>query len=301
MDQRQELLLDYDLYLKVDRRLSEKTREVYNREATSLLLYLDSINIDISNASLKNLEDYLAFKRESVTERTEAKILTSLRIFFLFLVREKIVKSNLIKLIESPILPEYLPKTLEKGEIDTLFNFYKEEKESLSMQRDYAFFELIYSCGLRISEAISLDVNSYNEEKGELRVVGKRGKERITFVGEIAKDALKHYLNNVRIQMASSKEKALFVNRYGARLTRQAMHKRFKKILDTLGLDGTIHTLRHSFATHLIQNGADIRVVQEMMGHSDIKTTQIYTHLDTKDLLNTFDMFHPLNDIKKEK
>ena len=132
-----------------------------------------------------------------------------------------------------------------------------------------------------------------------ISVIGKRNKERIVFIGNIASTALEKYLAEIRPQLISDKNKkesALFLNRRGNRITRQAVHKRFHELAERLGLDATVHTLRHSFASHMIQNGADIRSVQEMLGHSDIKTTQIYTHLDTKTMLTQFDMFSPLGD-----
>ena len=152
---------------------------------------------------------------------------------------------------------------------------------------------------MRISEAVSLDVSSWKREEKAINVIGKRDKERIVFVGDMAFDAVEYYLSNVRPKLLSKKnqkEQALFLNRRGGRLTRQAAHLRFQECTSRMGLDATIHTLRHSFASHMIKNGADIRSVQEMLGHSDIKTTQIYTQLDTSTLLDAYDKFSPFDD-----
>ena len=287
---------DFIIYTK---RLSDKTREVYSRESRLYLNYLDENDIAIEDSDAKNIESYMEQRREedNVDERTSSRILSSLRSFYSYLIDEEIVKSNPAKLIEKPKEREHFPKTISADEIDPLLDEFKKDKE-LGF-RDYTLFELIYSSGMRISEAIGLDINSFNENESTIRVIGKRGKERVVFIGEEAHDALVYYLENVRIKLISKKNKrecALFLNRRGERLTRQAAHLRFHRVSEALGLDATIHTLRHSFASHMLQGGADIRSVQEMLGHSDIKTTQIYTHLDTSSLLSDFDRYSPLGD-----
>lgn len=287
---------DFIIYTK---RLSDKTREVYSRESRLFLIYLDENNIQIENSDAKTVESYIENRRkfDNVDERTSSRILSSLRSFYSYLIDEEIVRSNPAKLIEKPKENEHFPKTISIEEIDPLLDEFKKDKE-LGF-RDYTLFELIYSSGMRISEAISLDVNSFNENESTIRVIGKRGKERVVFIGKEAHDALVYYLENIRINLLSSKNKkesALFLNRRGDRMTRQAAHLRFHRVSEALGLDATIHTLRHSFASHMLQGGADIRSVQEMLGHSDIKTTQIYTHLDTSSLLNDFDRYSPLGD-----
>lgn len=287
---------DFIIYTK---RLSDKTREVYSRESRLYLNYLDENDIALENSDAKIIESYMEQRREedNVDERTSSRILSSLRSFYSYLIDEEIVKSNPAKLIEKPKEREHFPKTISADEIDPLLDEFKKDKE-LGF-RDYTLFELIYSSGMRISEAIGLDINSFNENESTIRVIGKRGKERVVFIGEEAHDALVYYLENVRIKLISKKNKresALFLNRRGERMTRQAAHLRFHRVSEALGLDATIHTLRHSFASHMLQGGADIRSVQEMLGHSDIKTTQIYTHLDTSSLLSDFDRYSPLGD-----
>ncbi len=294
-----DLVSGFEDYIVYTKRLSDKTREVYSRESRLYMNYLDHNSLVLENTDAKTIEAYIEYRRreDDVDERTSSRILSSLRSFYSFLIDEEIVKNNPAKLIEKPKESEHFPKTISIEEIDPLLDEFKKDKE-LGI-RDYTLFELIYSSGMRISEAISLDINSFNENESTIRVIGKRGKERVVFIGKEAHAALVYYLENIRIKLISKKNKresALFLNRRGERMTRQAAHLRFHRVSKALGLDATIHTLRHSFASHMLQGGADIRSVQEMLGHSDIKTTQIYTHLDTSSLLNEFDRYSPLGD-----
>ena len=279
-------------------RLSEKTREVYCREASLFLTFLNKNNLKLEEVTPTLIEKYVIEREDEngIQTRTAGKVLSSLRIFFKFLKNEKIVESNPAKLVAKPKDPVILPHTISEDEIEELLNQFDDD---LLGRRDYALFELIYSSGMRISEAVSLNVSSWRREEKAINVIGKRNKERIVFVGDIAFDAVEEYLWNVRPKLLSKKnqkEQALFLNRRGGRLTRQAAHLRFQECTHSLGLDATIHTLRHSFASHMIKNGADIRSVQEMLGHSDIKTTQIYTQLDTSTLLEAYDKFSPFDD-----
>ena len=292
-----EELSAFSRYIIYQRRLSEKTREVYSSEAERYLTYLSSEGKDLYSTTPEDIEGYLIHRREGGTgERTEGRILSSLRAFYRFLISEGNVEdSNPAKLVEKPKEKDHLPRVISVEEVDELLASFP--KDDILSFRDYALFELIYSSGMRISEAIALDVSSYRKDEGTIAVIGKRDKERLVFIGESASDALDNYLSNVRPKLLRrDKETALFLNRRGERMTRQAAHKRFHQATLRLGLDATIHTLRHSFASHMIENGADIRSVQEMLGHSDVRTTQIYTHLDTSSLLAFFDKYSPLSD-----
>lgn len=293
------LLEQYSDSLIFEKRLSEKTREVYSREAGLYLSFAKTRNILVEDAKAEDIEAYILFRREEqgIDERTTSRVLTSLRSFYGYLVEERIAKSNPAKLVQKPKDKLHLPKTMDKNEIDLILSAFQEDP--ILGYRDYAIFELIYSSGMRISEAVALNVNSYRKDESMISVIGKRNKERIVFIGSIASEVLERYLTEIRPKLVSAKNKkesALFLNRRGDRMSRQAVHKRFHELVDRLGIDATVHTLRHSFASHMIQNGADIRSVQEMLGHSDIKTTQIYTHLDTKTILSQFDMYSPLGE-----
>ena len=293
------LVRQYADSLLFEKRLSEKTREVYSREASVYLKYLNSADKELESTNSIDVESYILYRRENdnIDERTSSKVLSSLRSFYSYLVSEKICKTNPAKLIKKPKDKIQLPRTISSSELDCLFGSFQEDP--ILGFRDYVIFELIYSSGMRISEAVALNVNSYRSEDNMISVIGKRDKERLVFIGKVASDALDKYLSEIRPKLLSSKNKkeaALFLNRRGERITRQAVHKRFHEVAEKMGIDATVHTLRHSFASHMINNGADIRSVQEMLGHSDIKTTQIYTHLDTSTMLKEFDKFSPLGD-----
>lgn len=293
----EEELKAFSRYIIYQRRLSEKTREVYSSEAERYLLYLSFNKKDLYSTTPEDIEKYLIFRRkEGAGERTEGRILSSLRAFYRFLISEGNTEDkNPAKLVEKPKEGIHLPRVISVEQVDELLSSFP--KDDILSLRDYTMFELIYSSGMRISEAVALDVSSYRKEEGTIAVIGKRDKERLVFIGDAARSALDVYLESVRPKLLkNSKETALFLNRRGQRITRQAAHKRFHEATEKLGLDATIHTLRHSFASHMIERGADIRSVQEMLGHSDVRTTQIYTHLDTSSLLAFFDKFSPLSD-----
>ena len=296
MTAREDLLRRFDDYIIFTRRLSEKTREVYSMDARVYLDFLDSVDVKLEESGVEDIESYLIHrKEEGIEERTEGRILSSLRSFYMFLSEEGIAGSNPATLVEKPKDRQQLPRVISESEVDELLSSFP--PDDLLSERDYTLFELIYSSGMRISEAVSLDVSSYRKAESTISVIGKRDKERLVFIGEVASDALDHYLDAVRPKLLKNdRESALFLNRRGGRLTRQAAHKRFHEAVGRLGLDATVHTLRHSFATHMIEHGADIRSVQEMLGHSDVRTTQIYTHLDTSSILAFFDKYSPLGD-----
>ena len=293
-----ELIRSFGDTISYSFRLSEKTREGYTREAALFLTFLNRNSLKLEEVGSSDIEKYIIERedQEGITTRTAGKVLSSLRTFFRYLKIEKIVEANPAKLVEKPKDPLVLPKTISEDEMEELMGGFDDD---ILGRRDYALFELIYSSGMRISEAVGLDVSSWRREEKAISVIGKRNKERIVFVGDIAFEAVEEYLMDIRPRLLSKKnqkEPALFLNRRGGRLTRQAAHLRFQECTSRLGLEATIHTLRHSFASHMIKNGADIRSVQEMLGHSDIKTTQIYTQLDTSTLLEAYDKFSPFED-----
>ena len=293
------IISDFSDYLIYERRLSDKTREAYSRELKNYLLYLSRHNLQVDKILPSQMEEYLiARKNESSLENcTISRIVATLRTFYKYLESKEYIDSNPATLVDRPRIHEHLPKILSESDVDRILDAMKTD-DDLGI-RDWCLFEVIYSSGLRISEAVSLDLSSYLEDENSMRVFGKRGKERVVFLGERAKDALNLYLSDVRPRLLSKKNKkepALFINRRGERMTRQAMHKRYHEVVERLGLDATVHTLRHSFASHMMMNGADVRSVQEMLGHSDIRTTQIYTHFNTSSLLSLFDKFSPLSD-----
>lgn len=289
------LLEEYEDYLLLERRLSRATIAVYSLEVG---FFLAGIQESIEDIQSPQIERYLvnSATERSLGERTVARNLSALRSFFVYLQKEKIRADNPLEQISAVRRAPSVPTFFTIEEVDLLLGSIGDE--TLLGRRDRTMFELIYSCGLRISEACDLRVDDY--AKGTLRVLGKRNKMRLVPVGEVASSALATYLSEVRPLLVKARltEQALFVGRRGKKLTRQAVFKRFQQYARPLGLEGKVHTLRHSFATHLLSGGADLRSVQELLGHSDIQTTQIYTHIETSGLKSAYDTYHFL---KREK
>ena len=242
-----ELIRSFGDTISYSFRLSEKTREVYTREAALFLTFLNRNSLKLEEVGSSDIEKYIIERedQEGITTRTAGKVLSSLRTFFKYLKIEKIVEANPAKLVEKPKDPLVLPKTISEDEMEELMEGFDDD---ILGRRDYALFELIYSSGMRISEAVGLDVSSWRREEKAISVIGKRNKERIVFVGDIAFEAVEEYLRDTRPRLLSKKnqkEPALFLNRRGGRLTRQAAHLRFQECTSRLGLEATIHTLRH--------------------------------------------------------
>ena len=282
------LLQDYEDYLLLQRRLSESTLSVYHFEVEQLL----KSPIAYETVQAGELETFLIgqIEQRSLSGRSVAKTLSALRSFFTFLQLQKIRKDNPVILIQRAREAKSLPHVVSIDEIDRLLSTI--DTSTLLGFRDRTLFELIYSSGLRISEACNIEVSDVSEDS--IRVLGKRDKLRIIPIGEIAKEYLDAYLHAIRPQLIKGRltTKALFVGRRGKKLTRQAIYKRFVQYCNLSDVDAKVHTLRHSFATHLLSGGADLRSVQELLGHSDIQTTQIYTHLDTSDLEKAYKKYH---------
>ncbi|MDC7229045.1 MAG: tyrosine-type recombinase/integrase [Sphaerochaetaceae bacterium] len=282
------LLEEYEDYLMIQRRLSQATLSVYLYEVSRLL----ETALPLEKVDATQLETYLIGERKerNLSPASLAKALSALRSFFSFLQLQKIRQDNPVLLISHSQKPLTLPLVASVKQIDVLLESI--DTSSPLGYRDRTLFELIYSCGLRISEACNLEVSDYQD--GKLRVLGKRDKLRIVPVGDIAAYYLDEYLKDIRPDLIGMRlaNKALFVGRRGRKLTRQAIYKRFVSYCGECGLDAKVHTLRHSFATHLLEGGADLRSVQELLGHADIKTTQIYTHVDTASLQHAYDAYH---------
>ena len=279
---RSEILSRYAEYLEYGERLSEKTQEAYTREIGFYLDFLQRIGKDAFTSTFEDIDMYVGKRKEGgITNRTLMRILPTLRSFHKFLLIEGLRKDDPSKLIEAPKRELHLPVAFTEDEIEILFDNLEKKSDILS-RRDLAIFELLYSSGMRISEP--------GEER--IKVMGKRSKERVVFIGERASLLLEDYIKRIRpILLSGKKEKALFLGQNGTRLTRQAVEVRFHIASDELLDKGSLHTFRHSFGSHMIAHGASLRSVQEMLGHEDIATTQIYTHLDTKEILKTFDEF----------
>ena len=242
------------------------------------------------------LEDYLINirqKDQNLSPRTLSRILSSLRSLMEYLQLIGIRTDNPLNGIDMPRITQTLPEVMNIEEVEAFLDAIP--LDTVLGMRDRTLFELIYSCGLRVSEAVEIEMTNIFLEEGMLQVFGKGQKERWVPLGAEAEHWLKVYLSDVRPRMLKPgiQTNKVFLNNRGNGLSRKGMWKNFKAIAEKAGVSGKIHTLRHSFATHLLQGGADLRSVQEMLGHSDISTTQIYTHLDRDDLKKAHGDFHP--------
>ncbi|MGD1833210.1 MAG: tyrosine-type recombinase/integrase [Sphaerochaetaceae bacterium] len=290
------LILDYIDYLVVARRVSRATIDVYSHEAVNYLEYLRKISKDVKSSST---DDVLAFltshEGQQLHKRTISKKISASRSFHRYLIEMKVRKDDPLESIDVPTIEQTYFKSVSYDDIEAIFAAIDTTEGDLLKIRDRCLFELIYSCGLRVSELISLKVTDYNRRERVLTVIGKGNMQRTLFVGDIAHEMLGHYRDEIRPRLLGSNrgEPALFVGRRGKALTRQLVHKRFKYYCALAGVNATVHTLRHSFASHLLRGGADLRSVQKLLGHKDIKTTQIYIHSETEDKYQRYRTYHP--------
>lgn len=291
-------LKDFMHFLIVEKGLAKNTIVSYERDLKSYLHYLTQVETitDLNVVQRTHIVHFLGhLKEQGKSAKTLARHVASVRAFHQFLIRDKVVDHDPSVHIESPQMERSLPKVLNLEEVETLLESPK-NTDHYGI-RDKAMLELLYATGMRVSELIGLDSGNIHLTMGFVRCIGKGNKERIIPIGKTATDAILKYLENGRPKFISKKhkEEALFLNHQGKRLTRQGFWKILKKLAREAGIqkDLTPHTLRHSFATHLLENGADLRAVQEMLGHSDISTTQIYTHVTKTRLKDVYSKFHP--------
>lgn len=286
----------FEDYLNIELRMAANTVETYMREVREFILWLRTNGYRASDVDADAVSEYIIFRQSvdsNLSARTVSKILSTLKSYFEFIIQAGQRKDNPVRLIDMPRLARHLPEVMTVEEVDL---FLQEiDCGTIPGLRDRALFELIYSCGLRVSEAVGLEVSDLYFDEGLIKVTGKGSKERLIPLGERAEYWLKNYLIEARPGFCKPGRVtgALFLNRLGNGLSRKGMWKRFKETAERAGVSGKIHTLRHSFATHLLQGGADLRSVQELLGHSDISTTQIYTHLNNSDLQRAHKEFHP--------
>ncbi|AVK83361.1 site-specific tyrosine recombinase XerD [Lysinibacillus sp. B2A1] len=298
MNEFQYAIEDYIHFIQVERQLSDNTLASYRRDLENYVVFLQEVEgmSDFRKVErttiLRHLEQ---LRMQGKTSRTVARHISSIRSFHQFLLREKRAETDPTVHLEMPTIEQKLPNILSIEEIEALLMAPNRSKPQ--GVRDVAMLELLYGSGMRISELISLGLSDIHLTMGFVRVFGKGGKERIIPLGKSALSALNHYLNSARGQLQGKypKTDAFFINQRGKRLTRQGCWKLMKEHALKAGIQHelTPHTLRHSFATHLVENGADLRAVQEMLGHADISTTQIYTHISKTRLSEVYKQFHP--------
>jgi integrase/recombinase XerD len=288
------LLERYEDSLTLERRLSNATVSMYTEEVGKLLAYLQSRGLSASAFDSVSLIGYVASRRDQgLSSRTAAKILSIIHSFCRFLLDELIRSDNPAEMLEPPKQSRKIPPVLSIEEVERLQAVIPDA--SPVGIRDAALVELIYSAGLRASEAVTLRMGDIYFREGVLRVIGKRDKERLLPLGRRAEAALKWYLSSARPLLSSGKRPCdtVFLSSRGNGLNRKSLWVRIRQYAAEAGVDAKVHTLRHSFATHLLAGGADLRTVQELLGHSDISTTQIYTHIDRSSLKEEFARFHP--------
>ncbi|WP_256010552.1 site-specific tyrosine recombinase XerD [Desertivirga xinjiangensis] len=284
-------------YLQLERGLSVNSIDAYLSDVDKLHQYSDSVGGILPTAiKREDIELFLSWINElGMLPHSQARVLSGLKAFYKYLLLENIIHRDPISLIESPRLSRKLPETLNIYEIDALIEAI--DLSSAEGMRNKAMLEVLYGCGLRVSELTNLKLSDLYLDIEFIKVTGKGNKERLVPVGLEAIKLLKIYINEVRvhINIKVGKEDFVFLNRRGAPLSRVMVFMIIKQLAKTIGLNKTIspHTFRHSFATHLIEGGADLRAVQDMLGHESITTTEIYTHLDRDFLRNTIIQFHP--------
>lgn len=270
------ILTDYHNYLMLERRMSPNTVTSYCHDVRK---FMEATGLDPSSVTSSDIEDYLGSIQ--VSKRSSARLLSALRSFFDWCVQEGEIKDNPCDRVDSPKLGKYLPAVLSIEEVSAIMDSV--DLKAPFGKRDRAILEVLYGCGLRVSEAATLRISRINFEEGFVDVIGKGDKQRLVPLGEIAAEAIRAYLPNRPIPFARPYEDILFLNRFGKPLSRVSIFNLVKKQAILAGIHKEIspHTFRHSFATHLIENGADLRIVQEMLGHESILTTEIYTHIDS--------------------
>ena len=282
-------------YLILEKSLSAKTAEAYLHDVGLLDEFLGEKKLE--NVEVTDLQDFAKYlqKNQEVKATSQARIMSGVRAFYRFLVLEGTLETNPAQLIDTPKLARKLPTVLSVPEVEAIINAV-----DLSLpegHRNRAMIEVLYSCGLRVSELIALQLSCLFFDEGYIRVIGKGNKERIVPIGSTAQKAIRLYVEGYRMSLKIKKGDAdiVFLNRRGGRLSRVMVFHIVKELAEKAGITKEIspHTFRHSFATHLVEGGADLRAVQEMLGHESITTTEIYTHLDREYVQSTIALHHP--------
>ncbi len=281
-------------HLRVERGLADNTIQAYSRDVLRFFQFLEGRKRSPLHATQDDIMDYMSTLQKALSIRSCARNLSALKMFFRFLVSEGKMEGSPARLLGAPKLPRKLPGVLTRDEVDMLLS--QPDPSNQRGQRDKAMLELLYATGLRVSELVGLQMANINLEAGFVRMVGKGSKERMVPMGTMALEVINGYLSEARGKLLKNKSSSyLFLNSRGAGLTRQGFWKIIKKYGKKAGIrkEITPHKLRHSFASHLLEGGADLRSVQVMLGHADISTTQIYTHITRERLKQIHEKYHP--------
>ncbi len=285
-------------YLRLEKSLSENSIEAYLHDIANLQQFFETkkITVNPENVTFHQLQEFLGFIIElGIGPRSQARMISGIRAFYKYLLMEDAIKQSPADLLELPRLPQKLPEVLSIEEIDMLVNAI--DLSSLEGQRNKAMLETLYCCGLRVTELVTLKISDIYFEEEFVRVIGKGNKQRLVPLGASAAKYIKIYLEEIRphIPIQKDSEDIVFLNRRGKGMSREMVFIILQQLKMKAGLHKKIspHTFRHSFATHLVEGGADLRAVQEMLGHSSITTTEIYTHIDREYLRDAILRFHP--------
>jgi len=293
----EEAISSFKLYLKLEKQLSGNSIEAYVSDVKKLRDYVAHYQTKITPARVDEdlLKEFIYQVSSYISTHTQARLLSGLRMFFKFLILEQEIEKNPVALIESPKLKRKLPDVLSLDEIDRMISAI--DLSSPEGERNRAIIETIYGCGLRVSELVNLRISDLYFDEGFIKVTGKGDKQRLVPVNDYTKKYIEIYLNHVRKHQKVHKDFSdiLFLNRRGKQLTRVMIFHIIKDLAKKAGIPKNIspHSLRHSFATHLLENGADLRSIQLLLGHESITTTEIYLHLDRQKLHETLEKYHP--------
>ena len=296
----QSYIKEYQNYLRLERGLSKNTIENYTFDIEKLVLFVHQHEIQVSPISIteETVQQFIYEISSKVNARSQSRIISGLKSFFNYLVFEDYRKDTPLELIEVPKTGRKLPDTLATEEIDALISAI--DLSTPEGERNRAMLETLYGCGLRVSELVGLKISDLFFEEGFIKIHGKGNKERFVPIGELAEKYITIYKETIRVHMPIQKgfEDTLFLNRRGRQLTRAMIFTIINNLADLIELNKKIspHTFRHSFATHLLENGADLRSIQLMLGHESITTTEIYVHLDRKFLKQVMHSYHPRKD-----
>lgn len=287
---------DYEVFLRLEKHLADNSVEAYLRDVAHLRRYAERRGLDPCSVKLEDLQEFLVeLNQVEVALSTQSRLLSGIRLFFRMLVMGDEIKENPADLIEMPRQSRHLPDVLNNEEIDLIQSTF--DLSLPDQARNHAIIEVMYGCGLRVSELVELKLSSIYDEEECLLVTGKGDKQRWVPINERALSLMMSYIQNIRchIQPQKGEENYVFLSRRGHHLTRMFVFKFLKAAVEAAGIKKQVspHSLRHSFATELVQNGADLRAVQEMLGHESITTTEIYTHLSRQYLRNTIQSYHP--------
>ena len=287
---------EFKYYLKVERSLADNSIQSYLRDINKLANYCRDIKKNEKSVTTKDIRNFIShLVSEKISPRSQARIISGIKAFYKYLILEDYITDDPTLLIENPKIGLKLPEVLSVEEIELIISSIDLSKKQ--GQRNKAIIETLYSCGLRVTELINLKISNINFKEEYIKVIGKGNKERLTPIGSNALKYIQIYVNEVRIHKKISKgnEDIVFLNNRGSKLSRVMIFTLIKNILKKIGIKKKVspHTFRHSFATHLIEGGADLRAVQEMLGHESITTTEIYTHLDKDYLRSNIMQFHP--------